>query len=223
MSGSAFGWNPIVCEQAILNLDREKRHKWCVFALRFMQFSHLVPGACLAIASVKHDSRPFAWGIQSFKAVVKKAMQQVYLQERIWFGDRGREPPTMSCPMPTEQAKIFCGIGQLIMEHSRQVDQPLGHVAEPNEHGCQLWRAFYMQLVITLQDGTPHAEHFEFDIARLAQELGMSQTELFELAEREACRPGCQFGVLIWAAREEAREAVATARAAQSAAAASSS
>ena len=57
--------------------------------------------------------------------------------------------------------------------------------------------------LIVFQPGTPFAEEFDIDVGSVADALGMQREELFALAEREAQRPGCQYGVLIRVLREQ--------------------
>ena len=65
-----------------------------------------------------------------------------------------------------------------------------------------------------LQEGHPYAEYIGFDVPRIARDVGMSLPDLYALADREALRPGCQYGVRLWEMREVARRLVEAQKAA---------
>lgn len=187
-SGTVTGWPYPNRARHIRSLSDEQRFRKYHFALDMCSFWDSTTGAVRAIARMKDPARRFAWGVMGFDAVVGAAHIATAIE-------RGSDTTSQRKP----DHDIYLCLGQIIHEHREGFGASLY-----SEAGLQSWRAFYMQLIVSLQPRRPDAAYFGIDVPRLAAALDMTQPELFELAEREAQRPGCQFGVLIRIAREEA-------------------
>ena len=175
-------------------------HRQFLFVAECIQCWDSVDGGVLAVARPKHESRPFAWGLNSIRTL----FEQVRMTQQ-------NERSGLRLAAPDHD--FYIALSQIADKHRGAFSDYLFR-EEPAQNA---FRTIYMQLLVTLQDGMPQADVFRIDVPRLASDLNLSVAGLFELAEREAERPGCQFGVLIRVAREEAAKAVAAAREAASA------
>ena len=194
------GWNPPGRSAFLRGLEAARLHAMCICMLSLWIYWNTVQGAAAAVARCKPNCRRFAWGIQSIAGLGRAIAHSERYQAEIQSGFRSTNLKRI-----LDHDHYIC-LGQIISEEGG-FNTKSGTTLSCIE-AQQSFRAIYMQLIVTLQPGTPQAGVFDIDVALLARDLGVTEEALFDLAEREANRPGCQFGVLIRIAREEARKAV---------------
>ena len=185
------GWDTDTRESYILSLSAEEVHVECRFVFSFILYWSLTEGAALAVAQTKDDSRPFAWGLEGVTdlgTACKTSLLVAY--------DMAKKIEPLCLPLPGHVH--YCRLALMIEEH-----RDAGGADFHTPYGANSWRAF-TQLLITLPDGEPQAAKFKIDVERLANDFCMSKETLFDLAETESLRPGCQYGVLAYVARQEA-------------------
>ena len=122
----------------------------------FIVYWSLTEGAALAVAQTK-DSRPFAWGFEG----VTDLGTACKTSNSTW-------PRRSVCLQPGHVH--YCRLALMIEEHL-----DAGGTDFYTPYGANSWRAFYNQLLITLQDGEPQAAKFKIDVERLANDFCMSK------------------------------------------------
>ena len=198
-----MGWGHDKRAYKLLNIPSEARHRLAVLVLSMMIYWDTALGGYLAVAQVKPKNRRFAWGLES----VLKIMHAIRLAQAV----ESKAVPDMYKHASHTHFLTLGGIIRMC---------PIPHVPDfCTKRGAEYWRAMFIELVIMLQPDSWRAKEFGIDVKRLAADvsskLGIKYTveDLFDLAERESLRAGCQFGLLLWVSRLEACERGSAAKA----------
>ena len=192
-----LGWGKDVRARNLKRLDKRQINGMCRMVARMIKHWALTKDACLAVAQAKDLSRPFAWGAEGVRDLTD-AIEFSQVIEAALLNDE--TPPCE--PFPGH--RTYLCLGQIVRVHRDDFG-----VDFYSDDGAQFFRAIYHLLLVMLQPGVPLADVYEIDVDGLVTFLEMkNRAALFNLAEEEALRPGCQFGVLAWEEREQAREAM---------------
>ena len=176
-------------------------HAWAVMMIQRILYTDCMPGAYLAVARHKDPCRAFATGLSGWGNEFNSILGAQDTEARMVAG----LPHAPACP----DHEHLVALGALYQLYLPRIG--LDRLSL-DEQVLELARAVYMELLVVLQPGNPYAEYIGLDVPAIALDVGMSLDDLYALADREALRPGCQFGVRLWLAREAARRLVVKAQ-----------
>ena len=197
MVDTILGWNGHARRRAVKALSPVVLLALLVLVFKLVKMWDATKGMVLSVARTKIICRAFAWGCMGWLSLV------CGMNDALMFAVSATGPDQLS----DDQLNLLV-LHDIYDEH--HVEAGLASVksickhkaVKFSTHSLQLLRAVYMLGLVVFQTDTPFAKEFGIDVDQVAAAIGMSREELFALAEREAQRPGCQFGVLLRVLRE---------------------